>query len=101
MLMDRLEEIWLKFISESSQTDSWWERKKRLCRERKIQIVRLQGKGRIYRIKHLNDEEICEYLMHLTFLFKQHDDTMYIEENIIPFQFKRKNGVIKDHKVKI
>lgn len=99
MLMSGLKDMWLKFLMTEQREDTWWERKKALCERRNIKIVHIHGEGRTYRILRYQDNMISEYLLHIALTMKQHDDTFYMEEKILPYQLHIKNGEIVNHKI--
>lgn len=94
--MEKLKEYWLnKFLSDRYR-EEWWERKQKLWEDRNGKIVRIQGKGQMYRtMKHDSQTEL-QYLLHLTYLIKQ-KDRFHLEEQVIPYKFECINGEVMNH----
>lgn len=95
--MEKLHDIWLNFFRSGRQQNDWWSRKKDLYREREAEIVRISGQGHVYEELRHSGQAIYRYLLHLSFLIKQQSH-FFREEQVIPFQFKWKNGEIMEHK---
>lgn len=93
--MEKIRQYWLDIFQEDGQVD-WWERKKRLCEERKIEIVRVNGYGTRYHQLRQKKEQESQYHLHLIFLMKQ-GDFFYHEEQVIPHAFHLVNNEIIHH----
>ncbi|MFD1037601.1 amidase domain-containing protein [Virgibacillus byunsanensis] len=94
--MEKLANIWLDFLQSEPKNDTWWDRKKKLCDVRQAEMVRINGKGRIFHTLQYDREINYHYLLHLSMLVKQ-NDYMYLEEQVIPYQFRVINGEVIDH----
>ncbi|WP_188456716.1 amidase domain-containing protein [Virgibacillus oceani] len=94
--MNKLTDWWLDFFQSERNESEWWERKKELCNERGIEITRIKGNGHVYQELRYDNISTYQYLLHLSLLMKQKDQ-FYVEEQVIPIQFRLENGKITDH----
>lgn len=74
----------------------WFERKLELCKKRQVEIVKITGKGHMFHHFKERQYETYHYLLHVAFLMKQRED-FYIEEIVIPYQYKTENGAVISH----
>ncbi|WP_164669652.1 amidase domain-containing protein [Virgibacillus doumboii] len=95
--MEKLKEFWEDFFQSERKESDWWERKKALCRDREAEIARISGEGQFFEKVRCSNKTSYQYLLHLSFLMKQHDQFIR-EEQVVPFQFSIENGQITDHK---
>ncbi|MBP1947393.1 amidase domain-containing protein [Virgibacillus litoralis] len=96
--MEKIKNIWLNFFQGKEVNEGWWERKKMLCNDRNVEIIRISGKGEFFEELRYSNKVSYQYLLHLSFLMKQKNQFIR-EEQVIPFQFQIEEGKIKDHKV--
>ncbi|AXI08655.1 hypothetical protein CUC15_06900 [Oceanobacillus zhaokaii] len=98
--MEKIKAFWLNFFSQEANEDNWWKRKKALWEERGAEIVRIEGKGRIFRKLSFDHKHQEQYLLHLTYLIKQ-DNHFHMEEQVIPYQFTTdwRNQLIEHNKI--
>ncbi|WP_077324928.1 amidase domain-containing protein [Virgibacillus siamensis] len=94
--MDEIRDYWLEYFQSERNDDSWWGRKKALCRDRDAEIVRISGKGIKYEELCYSNQRGCKYLLHLSFLLKQ-QETFIREEQVVPFEFRMENGKLVHH----
>ncbi|PAV29800.1 hypothetical protein CIL05_10575 [Virgibacillus profundi] len=94
--MEKLKRLWLDFF-QSERTADWWGRKKDMCKKRDTEIVRIQGDGHIFSKIRYDNEWVYHYLLHVSFFMKQ-GDHFHLEEQVIPYQFRLKNGEVVNHK---
>lgn len=94
--MRKLIDYWKSFFKETNRKNNWWKRKSNLCKEREAKIIRISGTGHIYHHLRYDQKNYYHYLLHLSFLIKQ-KDFIYMEEQVIPFQFRLKKGEVIDH----
>lgn len=95
--MEQLKNYWLNFFNEDFKEADWWRRKKELFKARQATVVKISGDGHLVRKIKYDAETFYEYLFHLSLLVKQHDD-IYIEDCVIPYQFRLQDGEIIDHR---
>lgn len=93
--MDQIIYEWENFFHKTGTSD-WWGKKKNLYEKRGAEVVRIKGKGHLYRIKKYDDVSISNYKVHLTLLIK-HGDDMYVEELVLPFSYQTKEGKLYKH----
>ncbi|SFA80531.1 Putative amidase domain-containing protein [Lentibacillus halodurans] len=96
--METLKQNWLDFFQSDRKEDNWWERKRGLYRDRKAEMVRISGEGHLFEKLRCSGQTTFRYLLHLSFLIKQHD-LFFKEEQVMPFQFRLENGKLVEHKV--
>ncbi|WP_106498166.1 amidase domain-containing protein [Lentibacillus sp. Marseille-P4043] len=94
--MEKLAEWWLDFLQSDRNNEKWWEQKKLLCKERGVEISRIQGKGHIFQKLRYDHRSTYQYLLHLSFLMKQ-DDFFYREEQVLPLQFRLNHDYEIEH----
>lgn len=94
--MRKLTDYWMSFFKEPNRKNNWWKRKNDLCNEREAEIIRISGTGHVYHHLRYDQKNYFHYLLHLSFLTKQ-KDFMYIEEQVIPFQFRLRKGEVVEH----
>ncbi|WP_404458634.1 amidase domain-containing protein [Oceanobacillus kapialis] len=95
--MEQLKAYWLDFLQLDRGKENWWEKKRVCCEKRGAKIVRVQGKGHLFRKFRYDNQTTYEYQLHLSYLTKQ-KEMLYVEEEVIPFRFKLEEGEIVDHK---
>ncbi|AVQ98535.1 amidase domain protein [Oceanobacillus picturae] len=95
--MEKLKAYWLDFLQEERGEESWWDKKKACCEKRGAKIVRVEGKGHLFRKFRYDSETMYEYRLHFSYLTKQ-KDKLYLEEEVIPYTFKMEKGSIVEHK---
>lgn len=95
--MDEIKALWLDFFQTNQETDNWWTRKKDLCNERKIEIVRIQGDGQVFQHVRYDHKSHYQYLLHVSYLMKQ-GERFHLEEQVSTYQFDLDNGKISNHK---
>ncbi|RLL44959.1 hypothetical protein D8M04_08780 [Oceanobacillus piezotolerans] len=95
--MKKIKQWWLKEFESTNSQNDWWERKKQLWKERDAEIVKVKGKGEIFQTLQLEGKTEYRYLLHLTYLIKQNKH-FHIEEQVIPHEYRMKNGKVVDHK---
>ncbi|WP_174616154.1 amidase domain-containing protein [Virgibacillus ihumii] len=95
--MEKIRDLWLDFFQLERNEDSWWERKKSLCRDREAEIVRISGKGHTFEEIIYDNKKDCKYLLHLSFLLKQQDEFIQ-EEQVIPFAYRMEDEEVIEHK---
>lgn len=96
-IMDKLAEYWQEFFQKGHNNDNWWTRKKALCKKRDVAIVRIKGEGHLYQELRYGNTQQINYLLHLKMLMKQ-ADSLYVEEQYVPYQFQLENKSIRNHK---
>ncbi|GGJ88141.1 hypothetical protein GCM10007063_08310 [Lentibacillus kapialis] len=94
--MKKLQDSWFDFFRSGQLENNWWQRKKDLYYEREAEIVKISGQGDIYEELRHSGQVMYRYLLHLSFLVKQHSH-FFREEQVIPFQFRWENGEIMEH----
>lgn len=96
--MHLLKKHWLTFLKTSDEhaSDHWWTRKKALFKKRKADIVKVNGKGRLYERINTDENDVYRYMMHMSFLIKQRD-AFYIEEYVVPYEFQLRHGEVEKH----
>lgn len=94
--MEKIRDWWLDFFQSDRNDDNWWARKKALCREREMEIVRISGKGHMFEELSYSNKRVSKYLLHLSFLLKQRDSFIQ-EEQVLPFEFRIDGGKVTDH----
>lgn len=97
ILMDELIKFWHQLFSTEENEPEWWKRKVNLWAREQGSIVKIQGKGEMFRQIRFDDKTTKEYLLHLRFLIKQKDH-YHLEEQILKYQFETNNGEITNHK---
>lgn len=95
--MEKIKALWLAFFQTDRDADNWWTRKKKLCKERNIEIVRIQGDGKIFQHVRYDNQSQYHYLFHVSFLMKQ-GERFHLEEQVSTYQFCLENGKISNHK---
>ncbi|WP_042224473.1 amidase domain-containing protein [Oceanobacillus manasiensis] len=95
--MEKLKDYWLDFLQDERGEENWWDKKKDCCEKRDAKIVRVEGKGHLFRKFQYENQIMYEYKLHLSYLIRQ-KEKMYMEEEVIPYTFKMKNGAILEHK---
>ncbi|WP_047979830.1 amidase domain-containing protein [Ornithinibacillus contaminans] len=95
--MEPLKKFWIELIKSGGAESEWWKRKKDLLARRDVSVVRVNGRGYIFhRIRYDQSEKIY-YQLHLSMLLKQ-GDYFYLEEEIVPYQFRWEDGKIEEHR---
>lgn len=93
--MKFLAEKWIDLFNHGSK-EKWWQRKNVLMENRQAEIVRISGKGHFYEKLQYDDIENRQYMLHLRYYIKQLD-FFYVEEQVIPYTLRMKNGKIVSH----
>lgn len=93
--MDIWEKYWKDILSLQSKgearTPNWFKRKKKSYKERKADIIKMNGKAHIYH-RLIDAYHISfHYLLHIVFLIKQHE-LIYAEEVVIPYRYVSKKS---------
>lgn len=96
--MQKIISKWNRFFHDEGTTDTWWERKKSLFKRRRMEIVRVNVRGKIYRLYYSHDLLAYEYFLHVSFLIRSQDKVLSIEEVIVPFSVKERENKIIEHK---
>lgn len=94
--MKKLADWWSDFFRSDLDQETWWERKQALCLERDVEISRIKGNGHVFQELRYDNNSIFQYLLHVSFLMKQKNQ-FYVEEQVIPYQFRLRNGEIIEH----
>ncbi len=95
-IMHTITNFWMDFFQDETKNDSWWARKRKLVQDRGAEIVRINGAGHVFRKMKYDDQQNYHYLLHLSFLMNQ-QDYFYVEEIVIPYQFRIRHGKIVEH----
>ncbi|MGJ9459269.1 amidase domain-containing protein [Oceanobacillus sp. CF4.6] len=94
--MEKIRELWIDFFHEKRQEENWWSRKEKIWEKRNAEIIRVEGRGKVFRKLVYDNEIFYHYFMHLTYVIKQ-KQKIHIEEQMIPYRFRLVDGMIKDH----
>ncbi|MFC4024581.1 amidase domain-containing protein [Oceanobacillus longus] len=94
--MEKIRELWMDFFHEKRQEDNWWTRKEKMWGKRDAEIIRVEGRGKVFQKLVYDNEMFYQYLMHVTYVIKQ-KQKIHIEEQIIPYRFRMVDGKVKDH----
>ncbi|GIO21582.1 amidase domain-containing protein [Oceanobacillus sp. J11TS1] len=84
--MGDIKDYWHRFFQEKNGGQDWWHRKKKLCKQREAQIVKVKGQGIVLGKQSYDISRRIDYAMHFTYLIKQ-QDLFYTEEQIIPYKW--------------
>ena len=95
--MERLKEFWIDFFLAERSDNDWWKKKKELWKKRQAKIVRINGHGQLYQKIKYDDDINYQYMLHLSYLMSQNQH-FYMEEQVIPLQFRLCDGKIIDHR---
>lgn len=96
--MHRIKEEWLTFFEkEHRHHDDWWSRKLALLKRRHAEIIQINGMAEIFEDMRYEGNTYNKYLIHLSFLIRQ-KDYYYIEELVMPYQFRLNKGKVNDHR---
>lgn len=93
--MEQLKRYW-KQVLLGEEEHEWWDRKKYLYKQRNIEVIRVYANAHIYQHRRFRFMSSYRYHVHFSILIKQ-KERMYMEEEIVPFQFHLKNGMIYEH----
>lgn len=95
--MEKLKIQWQDFFRKDHFSKDWWERKKQSYTERDAEVVSIRGGGHVHRTLRYDHKMLYYYMLHLAFLIKQKGQ-FYLEETVMPYQFRLKNGEIMEHR---
>lgn len=96
IFMYSLKEYWLGVFSNETEQPEWWQRKLALWEREKASIVKVSGRGELFRKFRFDDKTLQEYLLHISFLIKQKEH-YHLEEQLISYRVELKNGKIIKH----
>ncbi|MUV36661.1 putative 35.5 kDa protein in gldA 3'region [Lentibacillus sp. JNUCC-1] len=96
--MDQLQNIWMRMFENENKRDAWWHKKCTVYHQRGYEMLRVRGRGELYRILRYAPTAEHEYLMHLSILLKKRDH-FYIEELSVPFVFNVERGNVVHHRI--
>ncbi|GGB55818.1 hypothetical protein F3157_15200 [Virgibacillus dakarensis] len=85
--MEIVKDWWVDFFQSEVTHEEWWRRKKDLCKERGVEISRIQGNGHIFQELRYDRGSTFQYNLHVSYLMKQ-GEYFYREEQVVPFQFR-------------
>ncbi|HLS20680.1 MAG TPA: amidase domain-containing protein [Bacillota bacterium] len=96
--MQKIITKWERFFQNEHVIDTWWKRKKALFQKRHAKIVRINARGKVYRVYQSKDFFSYEYFLHISLLIREQNKVMSIEEKIIPYLVKEQKNKIVEHK---
>ncbi|WP_010650207.1 amidase domain-containing protein [Oceanobacillus massiliensis] len=94
--MELIKNLWQDFFRDNRDSDNWWKRKQNIWAGREAEIIRVGGKGEVFRKLQYDNETQYHYFMHLKYVIKQKRN-IHVEEQLIPYRLHLVNGTVTNH----